>query len=254
MKLIIDFDRIDEEKLMKCLKNLLGVEGSLEEVLRKLSESFDLYVTELPIPKNSEILKKMKGFRINPSKVCDDRLISTLIKFCKPVESFTADEIYECDGVRLILSRDNLEDVYVLETNVDDVSGEVIAYALNEILKDALDAYIYPYYGKKGRPGYMIKVLCKEKVYDLARKVCEILPTLGVRMYRVKRYKVERRVVEKTVVVFGKKFNLRIKVSEVSVKPEFDDVKKIAEELKKPLPVVYLEILRGLRDEDTNGE
>ena len=43
-----------------------------------------------------------------------------------------------------------------------------------------------------------------------------------------------------------------MKVSDVSIKPEFDDVRRIAENVDKPLPVVYLEILRRLRDEDIN--
>ena len=47
---------------------------------------------------------------------------------------------------------------------------------------------------------------------------------------------------------------MRVKVSEVSIKPEFEDVKKIARELKKPLPMVYREIIRRLNYEDSNGQ
>ncbi len=250
MKLIIDFDQLDEEKLVNCLKKHLGVEGSLDEILKKLSESFDLYVTELPLPKNSDLLKKMKGFRINPSKKCDEKVLSKIVNFCKPIESFKIVEIHECNGIRIIF--DDLEEIYVLETNVDDVSGEFISYAVEEILKDALDVYVYPYVGKKGRIGYMIKVLCKDNFSELAEKMCKSLPTLGVRIYSVSRYKVKRKIIERTVNVFGKEFKVRVKVSEVSVKPEFEDIKEIAKSLNKPLSVVYREVLRGLKDEDFN--
>ncbi len=252
MKLIIDFDRLDGKTLEGCLKRFFGLEGDLEDMLKELSKSFDLHVTEIPLPK-SNLLKVSKGFRVNLNKECDDETLSKLLKFCKPVESFTIDEVWECNGVRFILSKD-FEEIYVLETNVDDVSGEFISYATNEILKYALDVYVYPYFGKKGRPGYMVKVLCRDNPRNLAKIVCEVLPTLGVRIHRVGRYKVEREVVERTVKVFGKEFKLRVKVSEVSLKPEFEDVKRIAESLKRPLPMVYIEVLRGLNDEDTERE
>lgn len=101
----------------------------------------------------------------------------------------------------------------------------------------------------------MLKVLVDNKnALNVAEIVCRELPTLGVRMYKVSRYRVGRDILEKVVDVFGKEFKLRVKVSDVSIKPEFEDVRRIAENLNKPLPAVYIEILRRLRDEDLDGK
>ncbi len=253
MKIIIDFNEISEDSLKKALKNVFNVEGDLESILKTLSQSFDLRLTALPMPKDGRILKDLKGFRIDLERSCENDIIKLLAKYCKPIDDFTVGDVYECDGVRIIFS-DDLEDLIVLETNVDDVTGEVLAYAMEEILKDAIDAYIFTCIGKKGRPCFMLKVLSDErKATDIAKKMCRELPTLGVRMYRVKRYKVDRKSIERTVELFGKEFKLRVKVSEVSIKPEFEDVKRIAKALNKPLPLVYSEIMRRLNHEDFNG-
>ncbi|WP_052294191.1 nickel insertion protein [Archaeoglobus profundus] len=254
MKVVIDFDEANEDSLRKALRKVFNVEGDLENIFKSLSYSFDLRLTALPMPKDSRILRELKGFRIDLRKSCEDRVIELLARYCKPIEDFTVGDVYECEGIRIILS-DDLEDLLVLETNVDDTTGEVLAYAMEEILKDAVDAYIFTCIGKKGRPCFMLKVLSDErKAMDIAKKMCRELPTLGVRIYKVKRYKVDRKTIEKTVELFGKEFKLRVKVSKVSIKPEFEDVKRIAKELNKPLPLVYREIVRRLNHEDSNGQ
>ncbi len=251
MKLILDFKSLDEKNLLKAFEEVFGVKGDLDRVLKEISKSFKLYVTALPLPEDKNLLRSMKGFRIDLDRSCDERVLKKIVEYFKPVESFNLSEVYDFGDFWLIL--DDSEDVVVLETNVDDVSGEIVSHAFNEVLKDAIDAYIFHCIGKKGRPCFMLKVLCEEsKALGLAEKMCREIPTLGVRIYGVKRYKVKRRLVERVVNVFGKEFKLRVKVSEVSVKPEFEDVKRIAKDLNKPLPTVYLEILRRLKDEDFN--
>ncbi|WP_457550238.1 nickel pincer cofactor biosynthesis protein LarC2 [Archaeoglobus sp.] len=254
MKIIIDFNEVNEDLLKKALKNVFNVEGDLESILRTLSRSFDLRLTALPMPKDGRILKDLRGFKIDLKRSCEDEVIKLLAKYCKPIDDFTVGEVYECEGVRIVVS-DDLEDLIVLETNVDDIPGEFVAHAMEEILKDAIDAYVFTCIGKKGRPCFMLKVLANDKkALNLAKKMCRELPTLGVRIYKVGRYKVNRETIEKTVELFGKEFKLRVKVSEVSIKPEFEDVRKIANELNKPLPTIYREIIRRLNHEDSNGQ
>ncbi|RLI85025.1 MAG: hypothetical protein DRP01_07145 [Archaeoglobales archaeon] len=251
MKVILDFDVFDEDSLKLILRDL-GFEGDLEDTFRRLSEN--LYVTSIPIPRDRSLLEDLKGFRIDPNRICDlDRRVLRLLKYCRQIEEpFMVREVYERNGVRILIAED-LEGVVVLETNVDDVSCEVISHAMEKIMSMAIDVYTFHCIGKKGRPCFMIKVLVDEgKALEVARVMCSELPTLGVRMYRVCRYRVDRRVVERRVEIFGREFDLRVKVSDVSIKPEFDDVRRIAENVDKPLPVVYLEILRRLRDEDIN--
>ncbi len=253
----MEFEVFDEESLKEIVRERFGLEGDLEEILSKMSEKFELYTISIPTPRDGRLIKMLKGFRIDPKKVCDldERTLNLLTRYFKQIEEpFVVREVYENDGVRIVIAED-LDELIVLETNVDDVSGEVIPYVLDRVLDKAIDAYVFQCIGKKGRPCLMLKVLVDNKnALDVAGIMCKELPTLGVRMYKVCRYKVGREVTEKVVDVFGKEFKLRVKVSDVSIKPEFEDVKRIAENLNKPLPAVYIEILRRLRDEDFNWE
>ena len=60
---------------------------------------------------------------------------------------------------------DLLEDeIAVLETNVDDVTGEILGYTLDKLLSEgAKDVSIIPMYTKKNRPGQIIKVIAEQK-------------------------------------------------------------------------------------------
>ncbi len=255
MKIIIDFEKLDENVLRDIIKDVFNIEGELEEIFKELSKRFELYVISIPLPRDKKLLKHLKGFKVDPNKVCnvDERILDLVVRYCKQIKHpFLVREVYEKDGIRIIFSED-LESIVVLETNVDDVTGEVISYVVDKVLEKAIDVYVFQCIGKKGRPCTMLKVLVNEEnALDIAKMLCEELPTLGVRIYRVGRFKVDRRVVKKVITIFGNEFKLRVKVSDVSIKPEFEDVKRIAEELGKPLPVVYLEILRRLEHEDSN--
>ena len=60
------------------------------------------------------------------------------------------------------------ETVCVMETNVDDCSGEQLGYAREVLLKaGALDVCCMPLYMKKGRPAYLFQIICKPAVISL---------------------------------------------------------------------------------------
>lgn len=54
-------------------------------------------------------------------------------------------------------------DVIVMETNIDDTSGEVLGFVMEELLKCSLDVFYVPVYMKKNRPAYMLSVICKQE-------------------------------------------------------------------------------------------
>ncbi len=132
--------------------------------------------------------------------------------------------------------------IIVLETNVDDVSGEIIGNLFEKLLKNgANEVYVTNGIGKKNRPTNIVSVITEySKSEKIAKMMMEETGTLGVRIKDVKRIKAER--VEKTlsVEINGKEFKFNVKISHINgdiinIKPEYEDAKKISEELNMPI-------------------
>ncbi|MFW9822741.1 MAG: nickel pincer cofactor biosynthesis protein LarC, partial [Candidatus Thorarchaeota archaeon] len=87
-----------------------------------------------------------------------------------------------------------VEKISILETDVDDVSGEILGNFINEIQnEDILDVQLIPSFTKKNRPSYVIKVLCHLKdTFTLIEKIINELGTLGVRYSTMDRVCVDR--------------------------------------------------------------
>ena len=87
--------------------------------------------------------------------------------------------------------------VVVLEANVDDMTGEELAFASQTLLDaGALDVAVVPAVMKKGRPGHIIKIIGRPEDRDrLCDLVLRYTSTLGVRFYDANRKISERRVV-----------------------------------------------------------
>lgn len=122
------------------------------------------------------------------------------------------------------------ERLYMLESNIDDVSPEILSFVQERLLREgALDVHVVPCVMKKGRAGHLVRVLSSD-VDGHARILMEETGTLGVRTIPVSgRIKSERETTTLSIKVGGETEKLRVKESEHGVKPEFDDVKKIAE-------------------------
>ncbi|HEY4823285.1 MAG TPA: nickel pincer cofactor biosynthesis protein LarC [Candidatus Bathyarchaeia archaeon] len=129
------------------------------------------------------------------------------------------------------------DQVVVLETNLDDVTGEVIGHAVERIMAaGARDVSVTPVFMKKNRPGHMISVITDEgKAEELARVLMEETGTLGVREIPVRRH-IALRTRQKTVVdVKGKRYPLSVKTAldekgkVVREKVEYADRKRLAE-------------------------
>lgn len=140
--------------------------------------------------------------------------------------------------------------VAVLETNVDDVDGELLAYVRDLALeRGALDFYTIPAVGKKGRPAFLVQVIAEPgRATELAKLLMLELGTLGVRIARVGRVKLEREIRE--VEVEGGRVRVKVAYGErgevVRVKPEHADLERIARERGKSLRLLREEVLRAL--------
>jgi uncharacterized protein (TIGR00299 family) protein len=116
--------------------------------------------------------------------------------------------------------------VSVIEANIDDSSPQVLAYAVERLLEaGALDATLEPLEMKKGRPGTLLRVIAlPEQRTALAEIIFRETSTLGVRTYNAERLVQARRWVE-VETPHGK---VRMKVSERSFAPEYEDCRTLA--------------------------
>jgi uncharacterized protein (TIGR00299 family) protein len=123
--------------------------------------------------------------------------------------------------------------VVLLETNVDDATGEVLAHTIAALLEaGAHDAWVTPIVMKKGRPAYTVAVLVDPAIAgDIAAVLTRETGSLGVRGSTLERWPSVRSVDD--VEVAG--FPVRVKVSAGRVKVEHDDAAKVARRTGLPL-------------------
>lgn len=121
----------------------------------------------------------------------------------------------------------------VLEVNVDDATGEVLAHAIAAALEaGAADAWVVPAVMKKGRPGHIVAALVDGALASsVAATLTEETGSLGIRGRSVERWAAPRAVDE--VDVSGTR--VRVKVSPGRVKAEFDDAARVARLYGLPL-------------------
>jgi uncharacterized protein (TIGR00299 family) protein len=124
--------------------------------------------------------------------------------------------------------------VSILETNVDDVSGEVLAHVIDKVMASgAKDISVIPTMTKKGRPSHMISVICSQKDVDkLVNILISETGTLGVRIRSSERFTLPRKIIQIKIKIQNKDFAVRCKTAGKSFKVEYDDIKKISEKLE----------------------
>jgi hypothetical protein len=138
------------------------------------------------------------------------------------------------------------DDVDLLETNVDDVSAEILAYTFSRLMEEgAYDVSAIPCTMKKGRPGHLVRVVAASgEGKRLAAVMAEELGTLGIRSVpAVHRYTSERSIREIPVVIQGEERKIRVKCGLlngkiVSLKAEYEDVSAWARDLRIPARTV----------------
>ena len=136
-------------------------------------------------------------------------------------------------------SKDNT--VCVMETNIDDSSGEILGFTSEKLFDEgALDVFFTPIFMKKNRPAYRLTTVCKkENMEKLQNIIFKETTTIGIR-YRFE----ERKVLERKETEIDTKYG-KLKVKEVVnngekyVYPEFESMKKLAKENNIPLKELY---------------
>ena len=134
------------------------------------------------------------------------------------------------------------EAAVLIETNIDDTSGEVLGYTMEALLElGALDVWFTPIQMKKNRPAVMLSVLVPTHLEQAAiDTIIAETGTLGVRISKHARVVAERKLLE-VDTAFGR---VRVKIGRhkgrvTSVAPEFDDCRASAQAHAVPLKEVF---------------
>lgn len=133
--------------------------------------------------------------------------------------------------------------VDILETNVDDVTGEALAYTLGRLMEEgARDASASPIVMKKGRSGHLVRVICRPEATDrLVGVMAAELGTLGIRCIPMVHRSVAERTVERiTVSLRGQEIAVDVKCGWsggkiTSFKAEYEQAAAYARDLGIPL-------------------
>ncbi|HVU89049.1 MAG TPA: nickel pincer cofactor biosynthesis protein LarC [Pirellulales bacterium] len=214
----------------------------------------------IPAPATAELLQ---GIPLATSHVAAElttptgaAILATLVDTFGPLPTMTVERVGYGAGQRDLADQANLlrvfvgeaadplssDQVWVLETNLDDTTGEVIGYCTTRLWEaGALDVYTTSIQMKKNRPGVMLSVLCPpEKIEKIERILFRETNTLGVRRWPVSRHKLERRqhTVETEWGPIEGKLGW-IAGQPPSFSPEFEACQRVANEKGVPLKAVF---------------
>lgn len=170
--------------------------------------------------------------------------------------SGTKDFIEQPNILRLMLGTANPErerrgegetdTVAVLETNLDDISAEVIGFTIERLFSaGALDVFAVPIQMKKNRPGALLSVICEsEKAPELEAILFRETGTFGIRRTTATRAKLQREAVavETPWGVVRAKRGWRAGFEVLT--PEYEDCARVARENNVPLRDVYAAVKR----------
>ncbi len=133
------------------------------------------------------------------------------------------------------------ENFVVMETNVDDCSGEVLAYTSEKLFENgALDVFYTPIFMKKGRPAYRLSVACrKEDMFKLQNIMFKETTTIGIRYRFESRTELGREMVEIDTKYGKLKAKKVTNDGETYVYPEYESLKEIAKKSNIPLKELY---------------
>lgn len=164
--------------------------------------------------------------------------------------------------LRLVVGQSNSnvdhtsESVYEIETNVDDATGETIGNMIETLYANgAKDVTVLQGISKKNRPSFIIKVLSDMTSRDsLVKLLLNETGSLGCRVHEINRITIPRSFITVPITIGNQRFVVKVKLSKDKdgtiklVKPEYDDIKKIATRLKAPyrkvFDIVYYEVFK----------
>ncbi len=172
----------------------------------------------IPAPATAELLK---GVPLAPSPIKAElttptgaAILTTVVQAWLDTPAMTVERIGHGAGRREFVEQPNLlrlfvgtapgaanpeerDQVWMMETNLDDVPGEVVGYCCEQLFSaGALDVFSTPIQMKKNRPGVLLSVLAPESALTVLEAILfRETSTLGIRRYPVQRHKLRREAV-----------------------------------------------------------
>lgn len=150
-----------------------------------------------------------------------------------------------------------IETLFVLETNIDDMSPQVLAFTMEELLASGgLDVWAAPVLMKKNRSGTILGVICNARcVKELTELIFRETTTLGVRVRSCKRVSVHRQ----NQLVSTRWGPVQIKVGSlgeypINVQAEYEDCAELARRRKVPLKDLLREAVHSYYRENSDYE
>jgi hypothetical protein len=214
----------------------------------------------LPAPGTAELLKGVplaeSAVEMELTTPTGAAILTTVVEAFGPLPPMTIETIGHGAGSRDLPDQANIlrlflgqvavpagsDRIWVLETNLDDLPGEVVGYATSQLLAaGALDAFVTPIQMKKNRPGMMVSVLCDEaRIPQMEEILFRETTTLGIRRHAVSRHKLKREAITVETPFGPIKGKLGwINGRPPAFSPEYDDCARIAAASGVPLRDVY---------------
>lgn len=149
-------------------------------------------------------------------------------------------------------AEDRREDLWVLESNIDDCTGEALGFVMEMLLEaGALDVWYTPAFMKKNRPAYVVSVLCKAgDVERMEELVLVHTTTIGIRRYPVERTILAREKRNVQTVYGEAKVKVCSYKEHVFYYPEYEDVKAICAKNPVDFQTAYYEVQKAAREEE----
>ena len=142
-------------------------------------------------------------------------------------------------------------DIIVINSNIDDSSGEDLGYVLEKLMDaGALDVSYAPIFMKKNRPAYRLEVICRAETREkLSEIIFDERTTIGVRYYPVQRDELTRvRTLVDTELGQIEAKQVSTTSGHTYTYPEYESMKAIASELGISIKSVRAAFEKGLRD------
>jgi uncharacterized protein (TIGR00299 family) protein len=223
----------------------------------------------MPIPTPATV-QLLRGAPLAPSSIKSElttptgaAILAETVKEWTETPAMTVQSIGHGAGTKDFLDQPNLlrvfvgevarasvgqtDQVWILETNLDDVPAEVVGYCFEQLFAaGALDVFSTPIQMKKNRPGVLLSVLAPAAALEALEAILfRETETFGIRRYVVQRSKLQR----EAVIVETRWGSVKAKRGwrdggPIVCTPEYEDCARVARQHGVPLRQVYAEVRR----------